>query len=265
MPLTGQFTSIPSGTLVPTLSGNKLSAPFDMKAKFDNSGGSCADGEYRQYVMGTFTANGRTVPHVLCGSVMLSPTELREDGCPPTVCTAYGYRACSATSMNQYKPSQATGCTYEGKDAPGIAASPGTKVAMDLTFRGQLINKSTGAVLATANWKVIGEATIPKTELTTYHLPGFAAGEKPQVHLARSGGDWVVSLLYSGRPEGEVAALEVSVLDEKGEALTVQPDAVEVGGSNTATRVLRLTVTGGRPAGVALKSGDQTLELPVVE
>lgn len=269
MPLTGQFTSIPSGTLVPHLSGNRLSAPFDMKAAFDNAGGSCAAGEYRQYVRGTFTADGVTVPHVLCGSVLLSPVDLREDGCPPPGCTAYGYRVCPDHPYNKYLPSRVTGCTYEGKDDPGISSAPGATIAMDLTFRGQLIDTSTSRVLASADWKVKGSATIPMNELTTYRFSGVVTGGKPLVHVVRSGDHWVVSLLYAGAPAGKAETLDIAVLDAAGKALPVQPaeGVVEVGGLNTTTRVLSLKVdvSSGLPARVRVKSGAEVVDLPIAE
>ncbi|MES1244983.1 MAG: hypothetical protein ABUT39_25470 [Acidobacteriota bacterium] len=269
MALTGQFTDIPSGTLVPQLSGKKLSVPFVMKAQLKNDGGSCAAGEYRQYVKGYFTVDGNTITHVLCGSVTLSPDEFRIDGCGPGKgCTAYGYRACPASSLDQYLPAQDTGCTYEGSDEPGLSGSSGQTLEINLDFHGELINTSTSEVLATADWKVKGSATIPK-DVTTYRFSSFAAAGRPLVRIARHDGDWLVSLHYAGAPGGKAATLDISVLDEKGEALVLEPyDSVEVGGSKATTRVLRLKVKGdgGRPVRVRVKGDDEApLDLPIVE
>jgi hypothetical protein len=159
----GSFTSIPSGKVAATLTGSKLGAAFTMVGEFvPRIPCNCSCGEYRQYVRGTFTADGKTVTHSLGGGRNLHATTFQEDG-DVAAGTVYGHRAVRGTKSKFKNPDQATGCTFEGADEPGIASTKsGTVLAMDLDFKGDLIDTChSDKIIATSSWKVEGTATIP--------------------------------------------------------------------------------------------------------
>jgi hypothetical protein len=161
--VTGSFSTIPSGNLAATMSGNRLGGSFTMISNFVASSGSgctCSCGEYRQYVWGTFTANGNPVVHSLGGGRNLHPTTPQEDG-DVGAGTVYGHRSVLGT-QSRFLPNQATGCRFEGADQPGIAsATSGTVLAMNLGFRGDLIDTcNSNNVIATSSWSVRGTGTV---------------------------------------------------------------------------------------------------------
>ena len=247
MALTGTFTDIPSGTLQAALDGVWLRAPFDMKASFTSSTNSCADGEYRQFVKGVFKIDGVAIEHVLCGQVLLSPDQLQEDGCPPPGCSAYGYRSCPEHPYNQFLPTRATGCTYEGYDAPGLTADPGQTVEMDLTFEAFLLNTATGEHLASANWKVVGLAVIPSVQ-TEKEEEMPAKSPEPRILRTPDGDGWRVSLLYvasGSAPLQLPEASQIELLDARGASLAFELlGRAAVGGTNTSSQHLRLRLSG---------------------
>jgi hypothetical protein len=162
--VTGSWVTIPNGvTLLATLNGNKLGAEFDMIAQFSPTAipCSCACGEYRQYVRGEFKRNGATVTHRLCGA-NLDPTTFQED-CARIGGTdyKYGYRSIPFATSKFTAPDQATGCRFEGFDAPGIRGSSGDTLELTLDFRATLIDTCNGATLDGAEWSVAGMATVP--------------------------------------------------------------------------------------------------------
>jgi hypothetical protein len=155
------FTSIPSGAVAATLNGGRLQAPFVMRATFENPiPCNCSNGEYRQFIRGSFTAGGRAVTHMLGLGRPLSATAFQEDG-DVGVGTAYGHRSVPGTK-SRFLPDQQGGCQFEGEDEPGITASSGTVVTMNLDFRGDLIDTSaSNRVMNTSSWTVSGSATMP--------------------------------------------------------------------------------------------------------
>ncbi|MFZ5623305.1 MAG: hypothetical protein ACOY71_02585 [Gemmatimonadota bacterium] len=155
------FDSIPSGAVPATLTGTKLGADFDMIAGVGPViPCNCSCGEYRQYVRGTFTVNGKNHAHSLGGGRNLDPTTYQEDG-NVAAGTVYGHRRVRGTK-SVFKPDQAGGCQFQGSDQPGISAGSGTKLEMDLEFVGNLIDTCAGsAVLETSSWSVVGSATVP--------------------------------------------------------------------------------------------------------
>ncbi len=155
------FATVPSGTITAALNGSKLEGPFQIRADFTRPiPCNCSCGEYRQYVRGTFTANGRPVTHRLGPGRVLHPTNFQEDG-DVSLGTVYGHRSVRGTK-SRFTPDQAGGCRFEGEDEPGISSSSGTRVAMNLGFRGDLIDTCRGnAVLTSSSWSVVGSATIP--------------------------------------------------------------------------------------------------------
>lgn len=164
MAMTAKFDGMPTGIVDATLNGPRLSAPFTMKAIFTTPDSNCAKGMYRQYVKGFFQSNNSVVPHVLCKStsVMLSKTDFHEDGCDIDG-TAYGYRTKTSTA-SKYLPNNATGCTFEGSDQPGISGKPGDRLIMDLHFEAKLFDMTDGkgTLLASTSWQVKGDKTVPK-------------------------------------------------------------------------------------------------------
>lgn len=156
------FTDVPPpATLVATLNGSRLEAPFKIRATFDNAiPCTCANGEYRQYVRGSFTAGGNPVTHMLGPGRPLDPTTFQEDG-DVAAGTAYGYHSSPGTK-SRFLPDQAGGCNFESEDEPGITSASGTVVTMNLDFQGDLIDTTAGgAAIASASWSVGGTATIP--------------------------------------------------------------------------------------------------------
>lgn len=157
-PLRGSFETIPSGTLTPTIANGRLEKSFDMIGRFNQAG---AAGEYRQYVSGSFTANGQPVTHPLGGGRNLHSTNVQEDG-DFAAGTLYGYRASRSTQSTFSVPDQATGRVFTGRDTPGIGSATGTPLAINLNFRGDLIDTANGnAVLATQSWRVVGRGIAP--------------------------------------------------------------------------------------------------------
>jgi hypothetical protein len=137
---------------------------------------ACFCGEYRQYVRGSFTANGRPVQFLMpdpAGGVRpLLPRpapgnprdNFQEDGIPADtalfgVNEFYGHRGASygnGNSFDQYLPDRAGGCQYRGHDEPSAATvQSGTTVELDADFRGQIIDVANGSqVIATREWNV---------------------------------------------------------------------------------------------------------------
>lgn len=155
------FNTIPSGTIPATLSGRKLGAAFSMIGDFvPRTPCTPYCGEYRQYVRGTFTANGAKHVHSLGGGRNLHPTTFQEDG-DVAAGTVYGHRSVPGTK-SKFTPNQANGWRFEGQDEPGIAGPSGTALAMNLDFTGDLIDTCrANQVLATSSWTVAGSATVP--------------------------------------------------------------------------------------------------------
>jgi hypothetical protein len=164
-----QFTT-PVGNVVPRIIGERFAGEFSNTATFD---GKCADGEYRQYVKGEFSAKGSKVDHRLCGAVLLEKDKFHEDGCPPGHAPgvrAYGYRSRAGDAYDKYSPSQADGCSYTMFDAPGFnKVEKGVKYKIELTFRATLIDTAdNNKVLVMKEWTVIGE--LDNTNLADDHM-----------------------------------------------------------------------------------------------
>ena len=162
---TGRFTSIPSGRIPATFSGGMFGASFRMNGEFDAPiPCTCSCGEYRQLVRGWARVNGTPVVHSLCSNTM-HPTTWHED-CK----TAggrdlkYGYRSIRFTNSRFTDPDQATGCTFNGFDAPGFplaSRSSGDRLELHLEFEGCLVDACDGdRILKTSNWSVEGSGTV---------------------------------------------------------------------------------------------------------
>jgi hypothetical protein len=165
-PTKANFTSIPSGTLTPTVSVGKFGAPFDMKAEFTTAVPcTCVSGEYRQFVRGFFKINGTALTHALCSNTMSTTTFFEDCATVSGTNYKYGYHSIPFATSNFSNPDQATGCNFVGFDYPGVnigSLSTGDKVEIHLDFQGKLVDASSGdAQLAASSWTVDGSTTIP--------------------------------------------------------------------------------------------------------
>ena len=161
----GAFSTIPAPrTIAAQLTGNKLGTTFNMDATFvpNQAGCDSSCGEYRQYIRGRFTSNGSPVVHHLCGSV-LDPSAYQEDCANIGGRTyKYGYHSNAFATSRFDNPDQLNGLSFHGEDAPGITGNPGDHLAVQLDFRGQLVDACNGdRVMQTAEWSVAGSDTVP--------------------------------------------------------------------------------------------------------
>ncbi|WP_426615951.1 hypothetical protein [Bradyrhizobium sp. McL0616] len=224
----------PAGNVAPAIHDRNYNAPFNVSATFS---GDCGQGEYRQYVSGAFKANGSALSHVLCGSVVLMPTVLQEDGCRPTGCTAYGYRICPAHPYNHFLPNRSDGCEFRMYDAPGFSnISAGNTYSIDLAFEGKAINAAQGgAVLISKSWTSQGSIVTeshsaiaavglgPADKIVgAFYTHNSVSGE-PELH--------VVISRNAGLPPLDATSFAVTMLDAAGHRATLpHPPAVhEVG------------------------------------
>ena len=159
--VTGSFSTIPTGTLAATMTGSKLGTTFSMVGDFNSAiPCTCACGEYRQYVRGSFTAGGSPVTHTIGPGVTLHPTTFQLDG-NATTANYFGRRN-YRTTYSHFEPDQAGGCQFQGNDIPGISGGSGTALTVNLDFRGELIDTCSGnAVLTSRSWSVVGSGTVP--------------------------------------------------------------------------------------------------------
>lgn len=156
-----KFDVIPSGTLVPTLSRGRLETIFPIAATFSAPDScTCANGEYRQYIRGEMTQDGVTNDVWLTSDTLLEKARWREDGNKDGF--RYGHRQDPSLPWNEYVPDHQTGCKFVGRDEPGLIATSGRLLSIDLDFRGDLIDTGrTNWVLASTKWRVSGSALVP--------------------------------------------------------------------------------------------------------
>jgi hypothetical protein len=157
--------NLPSATLPATLIGNELGASWNMSADFTgdpNDPAICGPcGEYRQYVKGTFTKNGSTVHHDLCGTP-LDPATYEEDcNTVGSRQMKYGYHSIPFPSTRFSRPDQATGFHWDGFDYPHIIGESGDELGISLQFQGALVDTCNGVSLGGSEWAVDGTATVP--------------------------------------------------------------------------------------------------------
>lgn len=161
------WVKIPKGSVPAIMKGRDLVAEFDMIADFKplvapgRPACSCKCGEYRQYVRGTHKKFGALDPVAQCGGGTLDATKWSEDCKPPGI--KYGYHGIPFANSKFTKPDQASGCRFEGHDAPATHGT-GThddKLEIDLQFRAELVNICNGETLGLATWTVAGEGNEP--------------------------------------------------------------------------------------------------------
>jgi len=133
---------------------------FEMNIDWSNSGPGCdcKCGEYRQFVKGYMKVNGRKKDKPLAGGAILEENTYHEDG----DASPYGHRDLPESSNDKFiTPGRATGCSYRGKDTPGLAAVPGVHLDMSLTFKGQTYDSCTGTFGKINEWKVAFNGLLP--------------------------------------------------------------------------------------------------------
>lgn len=166
---------VPVGRSGCTQEGGKVGERFRMEADFT---AACSCCEYRQFVRGSFTANGRPVRHLLPDPAGGAPRPMLprpgagdpgdnflEDGVasPPAGVNAfYGHRTEGNTDpTDKYLPDRADGCQYRGNDFPGLRGASGMTYTIDLDFRGQIIDRcNSDAVKNASDWTVSCSGTI---------------------------------------------------------------------------------------------------------
>ena len=161
---------------------NRGGEQFNMNVDFHEPAHpvTCAVGEYRQYVRGTFVTNGITRTHQLTtgpagAAVNMLPTpaagaandNFLEDGVPSsrmggTGDFSYGHRIdARGVATDVYLPDRMEGCQYRGFDFPSVTGPSGITFSIQLDFRGDAIDRATGdEVLQTANWSVNCSGTL---------------------------------------------------------------------------------------------------------
>lgn len=269
----------PHGILVPAISGSSFNTTFNNTATFTHGEGeTCAAGEYRQYVKGELKIDGSVLDFYVCASsgTRLSKDVYREDGCPPNICTAYGYRACPDNVINRYSaPDRATGCAYQMSDTPGFSnIQAGKRYGMDVHFRGQLINVTNSNVLVTQDWSVVGEAVAPAASQSAPTLSSLEAGDRLMgVHVDRNSETEGLELhVVIDRPAGRAplahTALRVAAKDRNHRPVALDaPSVHEVGwrGRATVSFVYPLRGRGHvEIAEISLSEGDLVLPLAVI-
>lgn len=142
------------------LQGNVYDS-FQMNVDWNNTGPGCdcKCGEYRQYVKGYQKVNGKKQIKTLWGDTVLEEGVFHEDGDGKS---RYGHRDDPETSIDKFSnPDRATGCSYRGKDTPGLAAAPGTNLDMLLNFKGQTYDVCTNTFGKIHEWKSEFNGEIP--------------------------------------------------------------------------------------------------------
>lgn len=162
----GPFTIPPSP--------NRVHQLFAVVARFDSSAypADCRCGEYRQYVRGAYTVDGRPHAQFMAGpggpvQVLPRPApgtasdNFREDALIRSTALSnlhYGHRDEEPGNLDTsdlYLPDRRTGCEYRGFDVPFLEGRPGQAYTMDLDFRGVLIDVCNGGVeMARKEWRV---------------------------------------------------------------------------------------------------------------
>jgi hypothetical protein len=162
VPIAAESHSDPAG---PGL--RRAGVRFRMDVDFTTGGDCrCECGEYRHFVRGTFTLNGRPVTHLLPnpagGARPMLPRpapgaavdNFQEDGAIVAGVNMFpGHRTLPQAGPNDpYLPDRATGCRYRGKDYPSMTGRVGVDTfTMDLDFRGTVIDVCNSDAVTNSN------------------------------------------------------------------------------------------------------------------
>jgi hypothetical protein len=254
----GTFTT-PTGNIAPELDNDS----HTFKARFSSTGvfthganETCAHGEYRQYIMGKFEVDGSVLTHMLCNPTQLSQTVYHEDLCGPPTCTAGGYRACPEHATDRYyTPDRATGCDFYMEDAPGFGlVEAGKTYVIELSFKAELIDTSSGVVLQTKTWTVNGTANA--TVKTKTAMAGLQAHDRIfALHTARNAVTGaaeihVIVVRRPGEPLLDPNCIGVELKDAQDQPIElISPPVVhEVGNLRRATANIVYTLAQGSHA-----------------
>lgn len=272
MPVSYASFVTPTANVVPTLQGTKFTAAYANTATFT---GDCALGEYREYVKGTYVVDGISLTHILCGSVLLSPSVYLENGCPPPNCTGYGHRACPPRSWSRYEPVQATGCQFTTQKVPGfVNVQASACYAMNLTYMAHLIDTSTKSILIKREWTVTGSVVVPRASdrAAPYHLAATdeIIGAHRTSNSVSAGRE--LHIVVSRPPEQpaiDASLIEMVLVTADGQRIVPAqlPAVHEIGGPTrtTASIVWALDVNDDDPAAVeiAVDGAVRTIEVDV--
>ncbi|WP_456846941.1 hemopexin repeat-containing protein [Cellulomonas sp. P5_C6] len=145
---------------------------FEMNLEFESSPypTTCAVGEYRQYVRGQFRVDGVVKEHLLADPAggpapKMKPIppagsasdNFQEDGkrFPDGSQIFYGRRRGTQFGNSVYSPDTQTGCSFRGKDRPGMPGATGSAIVVNLDFHGDAVDSASGGlVLRRADWSV---------------------------------------------------------------------------------------------------------------
>ncbi len=148
----------------------RISQHFEMNARFDSN---CACCEYRQYIRGRYSQNGKKVPLKLgptpfvAGDVELEQDTFHEDAWvdPDRVPDSdpnqdynhhYGHRVDEPQNdpTDTYLPARADGCNYHGTDDPFLRVAAGRFGRLNATFKGVIIDVCNGTEEQSAEWTI---------------------------------------------------------------------------------------------------------------
>ena len=112
----------------------------------------CRCGEYRQYVKGHLIVNGRPETLHLWGGAVLEDNVWHEDGLDGDPVPRYGHRDEARHCNDDFPPNRATGCSYEGHDAPGVFF--GSDIDVLFKFKGQTYDRCNDVFGAIHEWEL---------------------------------------------------------------------------------------------------------------
>ncbi len=211
-----------------------LKWPFNMTLKFQQEAADhspycdCNCGEYRQEVKGWFEDNAyggpvKRRPHHLRHGIYMDPDVFLEDGIATDPTHGYGHRYLTFIarlhSKDQARPMLAqntdndkfvdsgghddreNGCTYKGKDEPGVAAfsHPQAEYHFHLWFRGGPVDACNGDEEKGGwhEWEVIGDRVPPQSPPKPPQPKPSRTGTRSRPYSGPATGDQV-SFVYAG-------------------------------------------------------------------
>jgi len=234
----------------PAAAGAYLKFPFDMRLTFQQEPPDkspycdCNCGEYRQEVKGYFYRDDETgklkrVRHRLSKNTYLDPNVFQEDGEFGVIPPHYGHRyrddaarrmpkaaakamlAKDADNDKFLDPNREDGCTYEGKDAPGLTIfhTPKEEIHFHLWFRGGPFDACNNRKIGDwKEWEVICDR-VPQPPRTPRQAPAACAGLPPNAKI----GDTVpLEVYFAGDPEDCYGKIDVSIIGLSSTELVVR-------------------------------------------
>lgn len=111
----------------------------------------CACGEYRQYVKGHLIINGNRETEYVWGGAVIEENVYHEDGIEGAPAKRYGHRDEPLTMNEEFLPDRAGGCSYRGKDAPGVFI--GDQIDVLKQFKGQTYDRCNNTFGPVHEWE----------------------------------------------------------------------------------------------------------------